>query len=85
MFGFGFVTVMEGLTHNFSGMMAARFFLGKFPSCFLGSSEESDLIASRRFRKCNVSRVHLPHLDVSQRLNMTFTLLNDPQQVVQAG
>ncbi|PSR73577.1 hypothetical protein PHLCEN_2v10496 [Hermanssonia centrifuga] len=30
MFGFGFVTIMEGLTKNFGGLLATRFFLGVF-------------------------------------------------------
>ena len=37
--GFGLVTVCQGLTQNFSGILATRFFLGlfecgMFPGCF---------------------------------------------------
>lgn len=39
MFGFGFVTIMQGLVQNYSGLLATRFFLGvfetgMFPGCF---------------------------------------------------
>ena len=30
MFGFGFCSIMQGIVHNFSGLLAVRFFLGLF-------------------------------------------------------
>lgn len=30
MFGFGLVTVLQGLVQNYSGLLATRFFLGVF-------------------------------------------------------
>jgi MFS family permease len=39
MFGFGLVTVLQGLVQNYGGLLATRFFLGvfetgMFPGCF---------------------------------------------------
>ena len=39
MFLFGFTTIMQGLVHNYAGLLATRFFLGlfesgMFPGCF---------------------------------------------------
>ena len=39
MFGFGLVTILQGLVQNYSGLLATRFFLGvfetgMFPGCF---------------------------------------------------
>lgn len=38
MFGFGFVTITQGLVHNLGGLLTTRFFLGvfeatMFPGC----------------------------------------------------
>jgi hypothetical protein len=43
MFGFGLVTLLQGLVKNYSGLLATRFFLGVFETgMFPGGMSNSD-------------------------------------------
>jgi hypothetical protein len=43
MFGFGLVTLLQGLVKNYSGLLATRFFLGVFETgMFPGGTSRSE-------------------------------------------